>query len=422
MTKILRKKYILSSSLIMRLILLLQNNVMAQSAADSTNPCPVKSLPDLLKKKDSVVIVKPTKNNFFILIPVIGSQPATGFSFGAIAQYTFKGTKPEDKYSTISVGATYTTKNQLLINAKNNVLLKGNKIFLSGDWRFYVFSQPNYGLGTDIVSPPRNNANFHLDSLAQGMDYNYFKFHQTASWRVKGNFYIGAGIHLDSYSSIEDELLDTANGKYTYHYNYSKKYGFSNTSYTVNGVSLNLLYDSRDNQINANHGWFGNINFRVNPSLGKNQYASTVLFAEYRHFIPLSKKNVQHVLSVWAYGQFVTSGRVPYLNLPALGWDQRSRAGKGYTQGLFRGFNMVYLETEYRFPITCNQLLSGTVFADFTTASDKDKNIPLFGYIQPAVGIGFRILIDKATRTNLIFNWAWGRHSKAFYLNAGESF
>jgi outer membrane protein assembly factor BamA len=70
----------------------------------------------------------------------------------------------------------------------------------------------------------------------------------------------------------------------------AKKYGFSNTSYTVNGVSLNLLYDSRDNQINANHGWFGNINFRVNPSLGKNQYASTVLFAEYRLFYTTQQK------------------------------------------------------------------------------------------------------------------------------------
>jgi hypothetical protein len=42
--------------------------------------------------------------------------------------------------------------------------------------------------------------------------------------------------------------------------------------------------------------------------------------------------------------------------------------------------------------------------------------------MQPAVGVGLRILIDKATRTNLVMNYAWGRHSKAFYLNAGETF
>jgi hypothetical protein len=191
----------------------LQGTTLAQSAVDSVSPCPIKSIPDLFKKKDSMVVPKPPKRSFLILIPVIGSQPATGFSFGAIAQYTFKGQKPEDKYSSISVGATYTTKNQLLINAKNNVLLKGNKIFLSGDWRLYIFSQPNYGLGSDIVQPPREGENFEIDSIAQPMDYNYFKFHQTASWKVGGNFYVGAGIHLDGYSSIDDETLDTAKRK-----------------------------------------------------------------------------------------------------------------------------------------------------------------------------------------------------------------
>jgi hypothetical protein len=99
----------------------------------------------------------------------------------------------------------------------------------------------------------------------------------------------------------------------------------------------------------------------------------------------------------------VTTGNVPYLNLPSIGWDQRSRSGKGYVQGLLRGQKMVYLETEYRFPITCNQLISGTVFGNFTTASDKDREIRLFQYVQPAFGLGLRILIDKATRTNLVF-------------------
>ncbi|MNE22946.1 hypothetical protein D3C80_1161760 [compost metagenome] len=80
------------------------------------------------------------------------------------------------------------------------------------------------------------------------------------------------------------------------------------------------------------------------------------------------------------------------------------------------------MEVEYRFPISCNQLLSGTVFANATSTSDKDRDIRLLQYIQPAIGVGFRVLIDKATRTNLIVNYAWGRDSEAFYLNAGETF
>ena len=127
-------------------------------------------------------------------------------------------------------------------------------------------------------------------------------------------------------------------------------------------------------------------------------------------------------MAFWTYGQFLTHGDLPYLNLPSIGWDKTSRGGRGYTQGLFRGQDFAYLESEYRFPITCNQLISGTVFANFTTASDKDRNIKLFHAVQPAFGVGLRILIDKGTKTNLILNQAWGRHSNAFYLNAGETF
>jgi len=418
MTTILKSKYLKATCSIIILVLFLQPNVFAQTNKNSA----IKSLPEIFKKKDSVLVIKPIKNSFFLVIPLIGSQPATGFVYGAVGQYTFKGKNPNDKYSAINLGINYSEKKQLIINFKNNVMLRENKIFLSGDWRYYVFSQANYGLGSDIVPSIGSNKPFDINSLSEPMQYNYFKFHQTVSWKLKGNYYIGAGLHLDDYSSIKDENLDIANGIYTEHYNYNKMNGFSDTAYNVNGISLNMVFDSRDNQINTNHGWFANINYRMNPALNKNQSASTVLFTEYRYFLPLSKTNSQHVFSIWAYGQFVTSGKVPYLNLPALGWDQRSRSGKGYTQGLFRGYNLTYLETEYRFPITRNQLLSGTIFTNFTSTTDKDRNIRLFQYVQPAMGVGLRILIDKATRTNLVLNYAFGNQSKAFYLNAGETF
>jgi outer membrane protein assembly factor BamA len=379
-------------------------------------------LPELFKKKDSLLVVKPSKSNFFIIIPVIGSQPATGFMYGVTSQYTFKGKGAEAKYSTLSLGVNYTEKKQLIINFKNNVMLMNNRITFSGDWRYYIFTQANYGLGTDIIPTVRINDNFTIDDITEPMDYNYLKFHQTVSWRVKGNFYVGTGIHIDQYSEINDNNLDIENEIFTAHYNYNTANGFSNSEYYVNGLSLNLLYDSRDNQINSNSGLFGNINVRMNPALNNNQKPSSMLYTELRYFIPLSKTNKQHVLGFWTYGQFVTSGVVPYLNLPAIGWDQRSRAGKGYVQGLFRGNDLYYFEMEYRFPISCNQLISGTLFSNFTSASDTDRNIKLLQYIQPAAGVGLRILIDKATRTNLIANYAWGIQSKAFYLNAGETF
>ena len=404
------------------LFLLFSFGIFSQSNNNTIPKCPVKSLPELFKKKDSILTFKPLKENFFLVIPVIGSSPATGFRYGVVAQYTFKGKETQDKYSTFNVGVTYTTNKQLLVNVKNTLLLNHNKIYSNGDWRYYIFSQDNYGLGSDIIPPARDDNGFELETLAQPMNYDYLKFHQKMSFRIVDDFYIGGGVHIDGYTNILDKQLDLPNNILTEHYKYSEKYGFSTNEYYVNGLSLNFVFDSRDNIVNANNGWFGNINYRVNPALGKNQSSSSVLFTEFKYYIPLSKTNVQHVLAFWTYGQFLTHGDLPYLNLPAVGWDKTSRGGRGYKQGLIRGQNLAYIETEYRFPISCNQLISGAVFANITTASDKDRQVKLFDALQPAFGVGLRILIDKATRTNLILNQAWGRKSKAFYLNAGETF
>ncbi|MFH6948661.1 BamA/TamA family outer membrane protein [Flavobacterium sp. FlaQc-51] len=422
MISFLKNNYFHYQYKIFGLLFFIAFNSIAQTESINPELCPPRTILEIFKKKDSAYVVKPTKNNFFLVIPAIGSQPATGFFFGGVAQYTFKGKLESDKYSIANLGITYTAKKQWLVNVKNNILLRNNRIFLSGDYRLYIFSQPNYGLGTNNIPHHSKKNNFSIDSIAQPMDYDYFKFHQTVSFEVYNNFYVGGGINLDWYSSIKDKNLDIENGKYTYHYTYSQKHGFNDLEYFLTGVSLNLVYDSRDNQVNSTRGWFANINYRFNPVLFHNQDYSNVLYAEYRHFIPLSSKNDRYILALWTYGQFVTRGKVPYLNLPAIGWDQRSRSGEGYTQGLFRGNGLIYLSTEFRFPITCDQMFSGTVFTNFVTASNDDSNTSLFKSVQPAVGIGLRILIDKKTRTNLIVDYAWGNNSKGFYLNAGESF
>jgi hypothetical protein len=392
----------------------------AQSSDGSSKECPVKSLPEFFKKEDSIFVVKPLKNDFLLALPVLSIQPANGFIYGAIGQYTFKDKRPDDKYSTAYLMATYTTKDQLLLDLKNNLILHHNKIFMRGDWRYYKFSQDNYGLGSDII--PSAEPDFRIESIAQPMKYNYFKFHQTASILVADDLFVGGGVHFDGYSNIVDQTLNIEDNQLTYHYTYNTAHGFSTKKYFVKGISANLVFDSRDNLVNPNHGWYGNVNYRTNLAIGSNGSPSSVLFTEIKYYIPLSKTNSQHVLAFWAYSQFLTKGNLPYLNLPTIGGDQQSRSGKGYTQGLLRGQDLCYFETEYRFPITCNQLLSGTLFANFTTTSDRDRDIKVLDYIQPAAGFGLRLLIDKATKTNVMASYAWGRHSKSFYINTGESF
>lgn len=54
-------------------------NTNGQNFNNHEKLCPTKSFPDLFRKKDSIKPINPKQSNLFLVIPLIGSQPATGF-------------------------------------------------------------------------------------------------------------------------------------------------------------------------------------------------------------------------------------------------------------------------------------------------------------------------------------------------------
>jgi hypothetical protein len=95
----------------------------------------------------------------------------------------------------------------------------------------------------------------------------------------------------------------------------------------------------------------------------------------------LSTKNPRHLIAFWLMGDFTPEGKFPYMILPATAYDQRSRSARGFTQGRFRGNNLMYGEAEYRFPISsCERggLWGGVLFLNATTASNPLQSLGLF--------------------------------------------
>ena len=76
-------------------------------------------------------------------MPVISSNPATGLALGVAGQYAFRGKNPESVYSSINGSATYTLKNQLMIQLKNNIFLKRSEVsmtpILSKNSKYVIF-------------------------------------------------------------------------------------------------------------------------------------------------------------------------------------------------------------------------------------------------------------------------------------------
>ncbi len=393
--------------------------------------CQQQSIGDLFRKKETTP--KPPKKFMALILPNISSNPSNGFVLGIGGTFGwYMGSRENTRVSSAPFTVAITSKKQLITFVKSNIYTKEDKFFLQGDWRFYLYSQPTYGLGTNAPDAGNLPSNFHwageggsTDSLSFPMKYNYVKFSEIVNRKIVENFYVGMGYHFDDYYSIQDEKLhlDSTPPQLTPHYVYSDTNQYSTVHYILSGLSANVVYDSRDNQANPYKGIYANINYRYNLKLlGSDQDASE-LWMEFRTYVGLSKKKQRHLIAFWAFGDFNLTGDLPYMTLPALGGDQRARSGRGYVNGRFRGKNLVYGEAEWRFPISpCSQILGGVIFVNATTTDNPARNVALFQYIKPSVGFGIRVMINKYFRTNINLDFAIGSKSQGFYFSGQETF
>ena len=398
----------------------------------------------LSQTSDSLKIDKAPKKGdiYFSPLPVIAVNPTFGFLYGLAASTSMFMGDPSNTRMSTSLGTfTYSTKKQLMFTFKTNVYLSKDNWIMLGDWRVFDTSQPTYGLGTGPQSAKAVGTGYeYQDGMfsepipdAQLMKFKYIRFHETAFKKLRQNLYAGMGYHFDYHFDISEDILqtDTTGGQtpvYTSHYLYAEKYGFDNEKYLLSGVSLNAMWDSRDNAANPYKGRYALVSYRYNPTFLGSDKSSSSLWVEYRDYLKLSKKpQPSHMLALWAYGNFQTSGQLPYLDLPALGWDQFGRSGRAYTQGRFRGESVVYSEAEYRVHITGIKsnpdFLGAVAFINFTTADSPDTGIELFEYMNLGYGVGLRFMMNKTSRTNITLDYAWGEYgAHGLFLNVNETF
>lgn len=380
------------------------------------------------------------KENKYTIVPmpVIAANPTTGFMFGVAPGVTFINGNPEITSISSFLGSfIYTTKNQLLTSIRGSLFSDGDEWVYTTDVRFNINSQPTYGLSTQTQSTDNTVINMpndeDIDNLLDGpteaemMGFNHFRLYQTVMKRHKtSRFFYGVGYHFDIISKIDDNQLDlTATPPMlTHHYQYQITKNLPLDSYTQSGISFNLSFDSRDNIANPYKGRLASISFKANPTFLGSTASANQLWLEYRDYIQLNKSRPRNLIALWTFGWFVTGGKVPYMFLPALGWDMYSRSGRPYTQGRFRGEDISYSEVEWRFPLQKKKdKMGGVVFINMTSASSRTQNIEIFSSAQFGYGAGFRYMLSEKNRVNLGIDYGRGRNgASGIFLNLNEYF
>jgi hypothetical protein len=336
----------------------------------------------------------------FTLLPNIYVTPAAGLALGAAVAGGFRS-GPADTTTTSNLFTTLvlTTKNQTIFQLKHVVFTSGNEWMLSGDARYLDMSQNTYGFGTE-TSP--DDAHLQFFRLA--------RLHQRVYRRLVGALYLGVGFELDHHFDIRDEGDAQASPRVAYE-------GARPTT-TSSGLTTQLAVDSRDSAIRPTRGLYAEAGFHAFPRTFGSDRSWQTFHTEGRFYLRVTG-TPRHVLAFWAYA-WISFGRGPYLDLPSNAWDMFGRTGRGYVQGRFRGQSELYGEVEYRATLTADGFLGAVAFFNLASFSRPPDNH--FDGVAPAGGLGMRMMLIKATSTNLALDVAWGERSSGVYFNACETF
>ncbi|WP_374948176.1 BamA/TamA family outer membrane protein [Mucilaginibacter sp.] len=366
--------------------------------------------PDTLKKPSGITI-----------IPNIASNPSIGSQIGIKAVAGRKlGNDPNTLLSVAATSVSITTKNIIYFYVNHNIYTPGNRWNFQGNIVAAKTVTPDFGLG--IGQPSGGNADDQVLANAErkgrALHSLFFNVREKAYKEIAKGLFVGAGVSFDIRSKIEDKNSKTA----TPYSIYNDRYGFDQDHYQANGLLFNVQYTTRDNQNRAYKGIYVDAGFRTNQTWMGSSKSSLQFVTDFRKYFSLSSTNPEHVVAFWNWGSYLLSGAVPYLELPGTAKDGSFRSGRGYTTGYFKGTNYNYSEVEYRFPILKNKFISGVTFFNLQTADDL-QGTKLFEKWQPGYGGGLRVLFNKATRTNLCLDYAWGKYgARGFFLGLNEAF
>jgi len=348
---------------------------------------------------------KKNKKVYISVLPAFGTTPATGFAGVVATNFAFHLGKGKTDLSSISANMAYTIKRQFTMPIRSIIWSKDNKWNFLGDWRFIKYPQNTYGIGA------RSSIEQEVE-----VDYLYLRFYQHVLHSVVSHFYVGGGVFCDQYWDIKQLDWDKP-----FQSNF-EKYGYGTASrvYT-SGLGINLLWDDRKNVITPKQGSYANFVYRFNPSYFGNEETWESAYLDLRKYLYLPSKSKKNILAFWLLYWGITRGQAPYFLLPSNSWDTYTSSVRGYVQGRFRSKHMVAFETEYRYGITRNGLLGGVVFAN--VSSYAEPNGGKMKYVNPAVGAGLRIKLNKTSNTNLMIDFAFGLPTyHGLYVDVGEIF
>jgi outer membrane protein assembly factor BamA len=335
---------------------------------------------------------KQEKKIKIIPLPAIFYTPETRLGFGALTSLVFNlGEKSTTRNSNFQLLAAYTLNEQIILQSKHNIFSKDEAMVYNGELSYYDFPILYYGVGNNTLKENEEN-----------LAYQVVIFRERVLKKIKENLFIGLQYRFTNLYDIEfvpefllgeTQRIETQKGKNS-------------------GAGLSIVYDSRDNVLNARNGIFMEVsNFFHSKSIGGdfdfNRYT-----VDLRKYWDLSENDV---IATQYFGEFNTSN-TPFREMSLMGGETIMR---GYYNGRYRDNQQMAIQGEYR-----RQVLPWLGLTAFSAFGDVASTFDQFdlGDFKWTAGGGLRFMVNKSDRINIRIDYGVGQNTSGFYFAFAEAF
>ncbi|MDX2432898.1 MAG: BamA/TamA family outer membrane protein, partial [Bacteroides sp.] len=317
----------------------------------------------------------------FMPIPYLNYDRSMGFALGAVPMLMFNPVAKDTISPSSLVGGVFTYST--------------NKTWFTMGFGMFFLNENRWRL-TTAGGMGNVNFQFYLDGLVGGwIPYNS----ESKFFMLK----VERKIYKKLYGGVSYNFADVISS--------ASDYPIAD-SVTLNGFGLNLSLDMRDNPHYPRSGSLSEVKYNAFPEFFGNEAQSQKIQISTNHYF--STRQEKDVIAARLYGGF---------GLGDLAFSQqfivKNKDIRGYTQGAYRGNNVLALQGEYRWNFSKRWGAIGYagVATVFDALNESDNWKPL-----PGVGTGIRFKAFTATNFNVGLDIAAGIDDWGIYFQIGEVF
>ena len=158
--------------------------------------------------------------------PVIGAKPSSGVLFGAAGNVAFyRGDPSTTRISSIVTSLTFSTKKQTSLTNRFTMFAARESV------------APRGGLSASSGprSTPTGSARARTRAWASQADFDFFRLHHTAYYRLRPALYAGAGLYFDNHTNVGPQRGEESAWTESPYVDYSQAHGLPLDSQIVGG-------------------------------------------------------------------------------------------------------------------------------------------------------------------------------------------